>query len=154
MKNVKFVICSIAREKEILAEVDIYRDKFIQNKIGFTEAAGDIETEYDANRLTSKITEIEKAIKTSDQEFVVRMLTFFHEPLTREFIVEISNYGPYGQYHSGLDRVTINVHSPRQPIHSIKHELVHIMVDQYVKSQKLPDWSKEKVVETVLTILM
>lgn len=109
------------------------------------------------NTRLKNIKDIKNGLKRNWKEreggFVEKLLLFFHEPETFQFIVEISNYGPLGSYNPQNNTVTINLNTPFDPIETIKHEMVHIMVEPFVKKYKISHNQKEIIVKTISKIL-
>ena len=153
MINIKFVICDINREKEITEMVKGWLDFLKQNNIRFTWPEKPIEEEYDIEKHSAFKAKIEERWLKEEQEFVSRLLTFFHKPEDTQFIVEISNYGPLGFYNPANNTVTINLNTHLDPLSTIKHELIHLMVEPYIRKYKIQHSDKEKIVNTLLDSL-
>jgi len=153
MKNVKFIINSIPREKEIVKMTQKYLSFLTNEKIIFTLPKKDVVKEYDIKKYQQYKKYLEKEWAKKEKGFVKRLLTFFHQPLELQFIVEISNYGPLGFYNSSNNTVTINMNHPFDVTRTIKHEMVHIMVEPFVKKYSVSYQKKEHIVNIVMEIL-
>ena len=86
-------------------------------------------------------------------EFCRKIANFFHKPADFQFIIEISNYGPLGFYNENNNTVTINLNTHLDVIKTIKHEMVHIMVEPFIKKYHIEHKQKESIVNTILKIL-
>ena len=151
--SVKFVINTIKREKEVVRMTEKNLDFLKKQKIIFTLPEKDIENEYKIEKYQRYKKWLEEKWKEREGGFVEKLLLFFHEPETFQFIVEISNYGPLGSYNPQNNTVTINLNTPFDPIETIKHEMVHIMVEPFVKKYKISHNQKEIIVKTISKIL-
>jgi hypothetical protein len=82
-----------------------------------------------------------------------KTINFFHEFQKTQFAVKISNYGPLGFYNTSNNTITINLNNPLDVIETIKHEMVHIMIEPFIRKYRVDQASKEFIVETILKIL-
>ena len=153
MSNVKFTINTIKREKEIANMVSKNVEFFKINKVRFTWPEKPVEEEYDINKYKEYKERIEKEWKKRGQGFVMRLLTFFHLPKKFQFIIEISNYGPLGFYNADTNTITVNLNTHLDAIDTIMHEMVHIMVEPFIKKYDIKYERKEFIVDTILKIL-
>lgn len=151
-QNVKFVINTVDREKEIV-RMTLKNIKFLKdNKINFSLPVKTVEEEYDIKKYETFREKVEQAWDKK-KDFTQRLLTFFHEPLETKFVVEISNYGPLGFYSFNKHAVTINLNTRLNPIDTIMHEMTHIMVEPFVLRYHISYHQKENIVNAILRIL-
>ncbi len=153
MPNVKFIICSIKREKDIFDMVRRNMEFLKTNKIKFTWPQQTVEEEYDTKKYESYKKWIEIEWAKRERGFTERLSVFFHEPGETKFTVEISNYGPLGFYNASNNTVTINLNTHLDAINTIMHEMIHIMLEPFIKKYNIEHLQKEFVVNTILKIL-
>ena len=152
--NTKFTISTLEREKEIVDMVRKNIEFLKSNRIRFTLPEKAIEKEYNIKKYESYKELLEAEwVKRGEDNFVERLLTFFHKSADFQFIIEISNYGPLGFYNENNNTVTINLNTHLDVIKTIKHEMVHIMVEPFIKKYHIEHKQKESIVNTILKIL-
>lgn len=155
-KNLKFVICSIKREKAIFNLIKKNIDFLKTNKILFTlpQKKEEIEKEYDIKKYQNYKKIILDNWKEKDDNFVKKLLTFFQKNLQKtKFIIEISNYGPMGFYNAKKRKITINLNNNFDPIKVVQHEMIHIMIEPYIKKFNIDYQKKEELVDIIFKIL-
>jgi len=147
-----FKICDINREKQITEMVKEWLEFLKQNNIRFTWPEKGIEQEYNIEKYNTFKKTIEERWKKEEKKFIPKLLIFFHQSKDTQFTVEISNYGPLGFYNPENNTITINLNTHLDPISTIKHEAIHLMVEPYIREFKLSHQEKEKIVNTLLDI--
>jgi len=153
MAQINFKICSIDRENEIFSMVKENLEFLKNNKIRFTWPQSTIEKEYDQKTYTSYKTWLTNEWIKRECNFLDKIIIFFNLPEDIIFEVEVSNYGPFGFYHSGLKRVTININNTLDVINTIKHEIIHIILDKYIIKYKIKYTDKEFIIKTILDFI-
>jgi len=153
MSVVKFIINNIEREKEII-EIVYKNIEFLKaQKIKFTLPKNSVDREYNIKEYQDYKNQLKNRWEKEKGNFVERLLTFFHKTKKTQFKVEISKYGPLGFYNSSDNTIIINLNAKRNPTDIIKHEMVHIMVEPFIKKYKISYKNKEIIVDTILTVL-
>lgn len=149
----KFTINNIKREKEIIGITNKHLDFLKGERIKFTLPNKTIEQEYNIKTYNIFLKEVKKGWDQKEKAFTKRLLDFFNKPTKTEFIVEISNYGPLGFYNIKTNTITININTHLDPIQTIKHEMIHIMIELLIKKYHIKHKRKENIVDTILQIL-
>lgn len=108
--------------------------------------------EYDYSKYKLYKNNLKNSWNIKERNFTERLLTFFNKSPKNKFIVEITNYGPLGFYNSWKNIITINMNNPH-PISTIKHEMVHIMIEPFIKKYNINQKQKEAIVDSLLTII-
>lgn len=153
MPYTKFIISTIKKEKEIADMVSKNVDFFKANKICFTWPEKTVEEEYDINKYEKYKKQIEIEWAKREQDFTGRLLKFFYQPKEFQFTIEISNYGPLGFYNIETNTVTININSHLDVIDTIKHEMIHIIMEPFLNKYHIKYKQKEFIVDSILKIL-
>lgn len=151
--NTKFSINNIEREKEILDVVRKNIDFLNENKIIFTQTQNSLEKEYKVKKYKDYKKWIKEEWKKREGGFLEKLLIFFNKPAKTQFIIEISNYGPLGFYNVRTNTVTINMNTMLDAVKTIKHEMIHIILEPFIKKYSIEHKQKEDIVNTVLDIL-
>ena len=126
---------------------------FKTNKIRFTWPEKTVEEEYSIKKYKMYKEWIEVEWAKKERGFVERLLIFFHKLAELQFTIEISNYGPLGFYNASSNTLTVNLNNHPNVIHTIKHEMVHIMVEPFIRKYHIEHARKEFIVNTILSIL-
>lgn len=153
MASIIFQSNSIEREKNVVEMTRRQLDLIKMNRIRITWPASTVEEEYRRADYDDFCSQLEKRWAREAPHFLERLLAFFHEPLTKTFTVHISNYGPLGFYHAGDAAVTVNRQTHLDPVRTIKHELIHIMLEPYVREYQVDQARKEAIAESILGLL-
>ncbi|OGZ32942.1 MAG: hypothetical protein A2V69_02980 [Candidatus Portnoybacteria bacterium RBG_13_40_8] len=153
MLNTKFVINSIEREKEIVDMVNKNINFFRTNRIVFTFPEKTVEEEYDIKKHENYKEWLETEWAKRENEFTERLLFLFNKSIELQFTVEISNYGPLGFYNTNTNTVTINLNTKLDVISTIKHEMIHIILEPFIRKYQIEHARKEFIIDTILKIL-
>lgn len=153
MLNIKFVVNSLEREKKIIDMVNKNINFFRTNKIIFTLPKESVEKEYSVKRYEVYKEWLEAEWVKREKGFVERLLTFFNRPAESQFTIEISNYGPLGFYNTNTNTLTINLNTHLDVISTIKHEMIHIILEPFIRKYQIEYTQKEFIVDTILKIL-
>lgn len=122
-----------------------------RHRIRITWPQTTVEEEYDAKEYeTYKIFLIEQWEHQEGGEFIDRIEIFFHENFSNPIKVEISHYGPMGFYDLDHWRVTINKNTDKDVIDTIRHEILHLMIEPMVKKFHMDHQTKESLVNDLL----
>ncbi len=143
----KFSINSINEEKEVL-ERTLQVKLFLENeRVKFTLPQKSIEDEYNKEEYESFKNTLKK--NESELDDFSRKLSVFFNKKPLSFSIKISAYGPMGSYDTNNNIITINKYIDRDPIGTIKHEMVHIMVEHFVQEYSLSHTEKERLVNNL-----
>lgn len=154
MSKLIFTICSKEREREIDEMVKKNLDFFKQNRIIFTQSERSIAEEYDLKKYDEYKERIGTEWDERSGDFFQKLSDFFRLPSELLFTVEISNYGPLGFYNTNGNIVTININADNRQdfTNLIKHEMIHIAVDQFIRKYAVSYSQKEKIVNALLEL--
>ena len=153
LANVRFVINAIEREQEIAAMVSKHIEFFENNNIRFTRPVQSVDEEYDAEQYETYKIRLETEWTKREQGFTERLLTFFQRPADLQFTVELSNYGPLGFYNEKSNTITVNLNTHLDPVRTIMHEMVHIMLEPFIQKYRIEHNAKESIVNAVVGFL-
>lgn len=78
--------------------------------------------------------------------------SFFGKKFKKKIIVHISKYGVGGGYNLP-NNVYINMDLRYDPIETIRHEIIHLIIENFIEKNKIKHWEKEKIVELLEGIL-
>lgn len=124
--------------------------KFLEtNRICYTLPQKTIEKEYIIKKYEKYKEWIENEWEKEEKGFTEQLLTFFHGPLDFQLTIEISNYGPLGFYNENKNIATINLNTHLNPVNTIKHEMVHVMLEPFIKKYSIDHSRKEFIVNTI-----
>lgn len=133
--------------------VERHADFFKKQQIRFTWPEKSIEEEHKSKRYEEFISSIKANWGNSEDEFIKRLLIFFHESPDSQFTVEVSQYGPLGFYNLERRTITINLNTHLNPLDTIKHELVHLMLERFIRAYNFSHEQKEDLVNTILSLI-
>ena len=153
ISNVKFVISTVEKEKEIVGMIRKDIEFFKTHKIRFTWPKKKVEEEYNIKKYKDYKEWLENEWLKKENGFTERLLTFFNKPTKLQFIIEISNYGPLGFYNPNNNTITINQNTHLDSIGTIKHEMIHILVEPFIKKYHIQHKKKEHIVNTIFEFL-
>ena len=151
MSKVIFKINSLKQEKDIYKMVQDNLEFLKENKIQFTWPQKSISEEYNEKALTDFKDYLEKKWQQNEKEFCGKLKDFFNIK-ENDYIIYISNYGTGGCYNLP-NRVTINKNFDYDYIRLIKHELIHLIIEPFIKKYKITHNKKENFVNTILELL-
>lgn len=147
--NIKFKINSIDQEKAVVNKFIDQVDWFKLQNIRHNMPTANIEDEYDSSLYQEYLELAVSRWEEYADNFIESLLNFFNTDPKREFAVYVTQYGPWGFYDASNDSVIINRFAKVDVVRLIKHELTHIMVENYVKKYDLNHKQKEFIVETL-----
>lgn len=153
MSNTKVIINTIEREKQVVDMVHKNINFLKTNRIIFTLPEKSIEEEYDIKKYETYKEWIEAEWTKRENGFIERLLFLFNKPIELQFTVEISNYGPLGFYNASTNTITINLNTRLDVIDTIKHEVVHIVLEPFIKKYNIDFQNKENLVNTFFEFL-
>lgn len=91
-------------------------------------------------------------MEKNENKFIKKLLEFFHHPKKIKFIIRITNYGPLGLYDAEKKIITINMRNPH-PIETIKHEMIHLMIERFVRKYNIEYLQKELIVDSIFNFI-
>jgi hypothetical protein len=112
-----------------------------------------VKIEYDIDKYKQHKDWLEDRWGKREVVFVKHLLDFFNKPEETEFNIEISNYGSLGHYNSNTNTITINLNTNLDPIETIKHEMIHITLEPFIRKYSIKHEQKEDIVNTIFDII-
>lgn len=154
MQKIIFKINSIKEEKQVFKLVRDNLEFLKKERLIFTWPEKSIEEEYDKKLLEEAKKKIEQEWKQKENNFFRKIELFFNIKIKKPFIVKISNYGTLGSYNNLERKVTINKnHKNKDIVETIKHEIIHIIIEPYIQKLKIDHSRKEYIVNSIYEII-
>ena len=146
MSSVSFKI-NTKREEEQVLEFTKKNIEFIKKKRIRTTWPKDtvVEKEYDEEKYKKFLEKVKEDWKRDNNDFLEKLAHFFKLNEDFHFTVKISKYGPLGFYNSLKKTVTINMIN-ENIVETIKHEMLHILVDHFMEKYSVNHKEKEDLV--------
>ncbi|MGM0439383.1 MAG: hypothetical protein ACQEP3_03050 [Patescibacteria group bacterium] len=152
MNKISFSINNIKEEKQIVEMTRKDVDFFKRHKIKITWPKNTtVEKEYNKERYQKELENIKKSWEKEKNNFLEKASDYFNQEIG-EVMVKVSAYGPMGFYDAETNTVTINFNNSK-PIQTIKHEIVHIMLEKTQKRGEIKHTKKENVVNNILSTI-
>ena len=108
-----------------------------------------VEEEFDAKQYKTIEKELFNEFKKISDGFFSNLERISKNKLPENIEVFLTKYGCGGSYHLP-NRVIINIdYSKKNPIYCLKHELIHLMVEEEVRRRGLSQEEKENLVEGI-----
>lgn len=118
----------------------------------FTSSADEIKNairdEYDARQYVCEKREITSELEKHQDKFFKFIKRIF-DNVPEEFDVILSKYG-IGMYFEPNKIHILFKEDKRDSVALIFHEIIHILIEPYVKKYKLGHWEKERTVDLIL----
>lgn len=145
--------CSLERERERANTIEKEWPVLKERRIRFTWAKKPVEDEYNLAVYQAFIHKLKTAIPPEFEDWFSRVCCFFHLHGQKIPKVEITQYGAMGSYYPNHNMVTINIHINRDPVLTIKHEILHLILHDYIEKYHLRHDRKEKIVNSLNELL-
>jgi hypothetical protein len=118
-------------------------------------------TNFDSATYTFHINTYNKKLERIKNEWQKKQFTFFEKisyffnctKQKRLLKIRFTFYGMGGSYHPKENMVVIKINSQFNTIHVIKHEIIHLLIDPFIKKYKIDHNRKEELVEIILDLL-
>lgn len=150
--KINFNICTVAKEKENVFNAKKITDFLNQQNIYYTMPEKSIEEEYDEDKYKSKLSEIERSWLGNEQIFMEKLQDFFTADSNMVIDVYLTNYGAMGFYNEQQKKVFINQNYPEDFNRLIKHEIIHLFVEPFIKKYQLKHEDKEELVNVLVKL--
>jgi hypothetical protein len=151
MPKIIFKINDINQEKILVESLQKSIDFFNSHRIETTWPKEEIEKEYKESDYTNFRNKLEEEWSTRENNFFDKIETFFNLKIDEPFEVNISNYGVGGCYNLPR-KVIINRQLPYDHISNIKHEIIHLLIEPYIKKYNIDFQNKEKLTNCFLEL--
>jgi hypothetical protein len=154
MTKIVFKICSIKQEEKIIKDTKKSLAFLRKSRIIFTlPKKSIIKKEYYKEEYQNFKNKLEKEWQAREDNFFEKLEYFFNKKSKKQFKVNITNYGPLGFYNYLTGNIFINKNSKLDIINTIKHEVIHILIEPYIKKYQISHDKKEKAVNAMIEIL-
>jgi len=147
------------RVKWTLAAMDWYREngyaKNLRLPENITEESSSeeiemqIAKEYDVKAYEEMVVKTNDSFKDIGQEFFCALKKVFGEKVSENYIVRLTGYGTGGSYKTP-NTITINIRRTDGPIKTVVHEIIHLQIEDKIKSYGVEHWEKERIVDMIL----
>ncbi len=151
MPKVSFKINDINQEKILVESLKKSIDFFNSHRIETTWPKNDLEKEYNENDYADFKNKLEKEWIEKENNFFDKIEDFFAVKINEPFEVNISNYGVGGCYNLPR-KITINKQLPYDHILNIKHEIIHLLIEPFIKKHNIDFQNKEKLTNCILDL--
>jgi len=152
MSKIIFKINDPDQEKVYTESLKGSVDFFNSHRIVTTWPQKDVDKEYDTEAYMVFKSRIEEEWKQKENKFLNKIETLFNLKFDEPFEVYISNYGVGGCYNSPR-KITINKQLPYNHVSNIKHEIIHLLIEPFIKEYNIDFNRKESIVEAILGVL-
>lgn len=153
MLRIKWRINTIKQEKLIAKNSARFVDLFKRNNIIYNLPTRAIDSEYCRKEYLNFKKWLLPKWQKGERDFLKKIAYFFNLKDNRPFIINITNYGPLGFYDYDAKNIFINKNSKLDIVKTIKHEIVHVMLQKYIDKFKIPHIQKEEMVNKLLEII-
>ena len=151
-QRVVFSINKLEEEREIIDNTNKKMKWFKKNGYDFTLPDKPLISVYNNKDYQKKTKEIRDKWEKQESKFFFVLESFFGKKFKKKIIVHISKYGVGGGYNLP-NNVYINIDLRYDPIETIKHEIIHLIIENFIEKNKIKHWEKEKIVELLEGIL-
>lgn len=145
--NIKFGIeYEQSRVKFTLSKLQWYKDKGYKPKLSKETVEKEFKKEDYENaekELKSEFSKIEKSLEKSLIE------KFGSNSIPPEYDVILTKYGVAGSYNLP-NKIIINISAKKSKIEILKHEIIHLIVENEVKKRDLTHEEKENLVNSLM----
>lgn len=147
-QRIVFSINKLEEEKKIVDATNKKIKWFKKNGYNFTLPNKPLASIYSEESYQKKMKEIRNKWIKQENDFFFVLESFFNKKFKKKIIVHISKYGVGGGYNLP-NHVYINIDLPYNPVKTIKHEIIHIIVETFMEKNKIKHWEKERIVESL-----
>ncbi len=151
-QRIVFSINKLEEEKKIVNSTNKKIKWFKSNGYDFTLPNRPLISIYNNGDYQKKTKEIRNKWIKQENKFFFVLESFFNKKFKKKIIVHISKYGVGGGYNLP-NHVYINIDLPYDPMKTIKHEIIHIIVETFIEKNKIKHLEKERIVESLGKIL-
>ncbi len=154
--KITFTIPSIEDEIFVIKKLTLpYENELEQNKTIFTLPKFSVEKEYFAEAYEAFLSKLEKDWIRDENNFIEKLETLFNKKIEKQFLIHLSNYGPLGHYLENTNHIFININIEKygfNAVRTVKHELIHLFIEPYIKKYGIKQSVKEEVVNSILKL--
>jgi hypothetical protein len=144
------------RVKNTLAKMDWYISQGytprlpdgIDGESSDAEIRNQIVKEFDKKRYDEMVNKLIVDFSTHSKQFSEKVENIFGNNVPKIFNVNLTNYGVGGSYH--LPNVVIFNINMKKGIKTIIHEIMHLLIEGWIKKYQIQQWEKERIVDLIL----
>ena len=107
-----------------------------------------IKKEYDEKRYKEIAKEIAKDFSRIESNFSKKLNNLFDKEIPKTFFVYLTNYGVGGSYRLP-NKIIFNINNKKRS-EVIVHEIIHLIIEPYIKKYNVSHWEKERIVDLIL----
>lgn len=154
MPTIIFENNSIEKEKQVIAFAKSSEPFFQERNLPYFLPSKNVEEEFELSSYDAFRDQLTLDWKNYKGEFFLdKLTTFFHLPADLHFRVNITQYGCYGFYHAPANDIFLNRRMTTFPVDTLKHELLHLVLEPYVLKFHLHSEQKEQLVNMIFGVL-
>lgn len=91
----------------------------------------------------------ERLLKEFDKKLIKELEKQIKRKLPKKIVIYLTKYGMAGSYNLP-NKVIINFKKTKNLINCLKHELIHLLIEEEVQKKGLSQEEKEKLVEEIM----
>jgi hypothetical protein len=107
-----------------------------------------IKKEFNEEKFNEIKNDISADFLKIEKQFSRRIKSIFKFNIQDDFFVYLTNYGTGGSYNIP-NIIIFNINNPKG-IKTIFHEIIHLLIEKWVRKYELTHWEKERVVDLIL----
>ncbi len=114
-----------------------------------------LKQEYNIKDYKQGIAKIKKEWKKVEKEFFQRLIKLFGKKVEETYVITLTKYGVGGSYNLP-NLVYVNISKEYgfyNPIETIKHEIIHLIMQEFVVKNKLSHPQKEELIKLIESIV-
>src|SRR3989338_467912 len=104
----------------------------------------DLEKEFNSENYLKAKEQIQESLKELSA-FLNKLKETTNKPVEKEYIIILTKYGTGGSYNP-QNKIIVNISNKERIIETIKHEIVHLALEQEVKEKGLSHEEKENLI--------
>jgi len=155
--NIKFGIdFELKRVKNTLAKMDWYTSQGynprlpegINIKSSQNEIKAKLTKEFDKRKYEEIKDKILLDFSKINKILSKKLKEIFKKDVPITFVVYLTNYGTGGSYD--LPNIIIFNSNSKKGYKTIVHEIIHLIIEPWIKEYKIQHWEKERIVDLIL----
>ncbi|MFA5886721.1 MAG: phosphotransferase [Patescibacteria group bacterium] len=155
--NIKFGIAlESERVKNTIAKMDWYDfngykprlPEGINKEFSEEKIKHQISKEFNRGRYVEVANQITADFSTNYFQLSSKLENFFNKDIPDTFLIYLTNYGTNGSYFLP-NTIVFNINSQRGS-KTIVHEIVHLLIEDWIQKYKIQHWEKERIVDLIL----
>jgi len=144
------------RIKRTLERLEWYESNSYRPKLpaGITKESSDneikekIEEEFDSKKYREIKTKFTLQFLDIKESLENKLKKIFNKEMPSEFKIYLTNYGVGGSYN--LPNIIIYNINSNKGLRTIIHEIIHLIIQEWIDKYSVKHWEKERVVDLIL----